>query len=114
NVIQIAAERGLLCLAAFFWFILELYADLIGMLKTAPDDLHWLVLSAIAALTSFIVAGFFSYNFGDSEILLLLLFIVSIPYCISESVLQRQLNDSRIACGSKLSEVPTVGQLRGD
>jgi hypothetical protein len=52
------------------------------MLKTAPDDVHWLVLSAIAALSGFIVAGFFSYNFGDSEILLLLLFIVSIPYSV--------------------------------
>src|SRR6266513_4390284 len=73
NVLQIAAERGLLCLAAFFWFILELYASLLDMLRTAPQDTHWLVLSAIASLSGFIVSGFFSYNFGDSEILLLLL-----------------------------------------
>ena len=108
NVIQIAAERGLLCLAAFFWFIFELYADLLGMLKRGLEDMQWLALSAIAALSGFIVAGFFSYNFGDSEILLLLLFIVSIPYGISESVLQRELNDSRIACGSDLSEISPV------
>jgi O-antigen ligase len=100
NVIQIAAERGLLCLAAFFWFILELYADLLGMLKTGPEHMRWLVLSAIAALSGFIVAGFFSYNFGDSEILLLLLFIVSIPYGF-RSELQRELNDSQIACDYK-------------
>jgi len=37
----------------------------------------------VAALTGFVVAGFFSYNFGDSEILLLLLFIVSVPYGIT-------------------------------
>jgi len=86
NVIQIAAERGLLCLAAFFWFILELYASLFDMLKNAPEEMHWLVLSAMAALSGFIVAGFFSYNFGDSEILLLLLFIVSIPYSVSMRV----------------------------
>jgi len=98
----------LLCLAAFFWLIFELYADLLGMLKTAPKDTHWMVLSAIGALSGFIVAGFFSYNFGDSEILLLLLFIVSMPYGISESVLQRELNDSRIACGGDLSEVSPV------
>ena len=84
NVIQIAAERGLLCLAAFFWLILELYASLLEMLKTAPDNTHWLVLSAIAALSGFIVAGFFSYNFGDSEILLLLLFIVSMPFGVAQ------------------------------
>jgi O-antigen ligase len=86
NVIQIAAERGLLCLAAFFWFIFELYGSLLEMLKTGPEEMHWLVLSAIAALSGFIVAGFFSYNFGDSEILLLLLFIVSIPYGIGGKI----------------------------
>ena len=86
NIIQIAAERGLLCLSAFFWFIFELYASLLDMLKSARDDTRWIVLSAVAALTGFIVAGFFSYNFGDSEILLLLLFIVSVPYGIAATM----------------------------
>lgn len=80
NVIQIAAERGLLCLAAFFWFIFELYASLTRMLKSAAEDSRWTIISALAALTGFLVAGFFEYNFGDSEILLLLLFVVSLPY----------------------------------
>jgi O-antigen ligase len=83
NILQIAAERGLLCLSAFFWFIFELYASLLDMLKTAREEMRWTVLSSVAALTGFIVAGFFSYNFGDSEILLLLLFIVSVPYGIA-------------------------------
>ncbi len=80
NVVQIAAERGLPCLATFIWFILAVYADLMSMLKTAPKDTRWTILSAIAALSGFVVAGFFEYNFGDSEVLLLLLFIVSVPY----------------------------------
>ena len=80
NFMQLAAERGLICLAAFLWFIFELYASLIGMLKTIGDELRWVVLSALSALTGFVIAGFFSYNFGDSEVLLLLLFIVSLPY----------------------------------
>lgn len=79
NVVQIAAERGLICLAAFLWFILELYADLASMLKAATEG-RWVILSALSALTGFVVAGFFEYNFGDSEVLLLLLFIVSLPY----------------------------------
>ena len=83
NVLQIAAERGLLCLAAFFWFIFELYASLLDMLKTGRDHIRWIVLSALSALTGFIVSGFFAYNFGDSEILLLLLFIVSAPYGVA-------------------------------
>jgi O-antigen ligase len=80
NIVQIAAERGLLCLAAFLWFIFAIYADLARMLKTATDETRWTVLSALAAMTGFLVAGFFEYNFGDSEVLLLFLFIVSLPY----------------------------------
>jgi len=86
NVVQIAAERGLLCLVAFLWFIFEIYASLIGMIRTAGSETRWVSLSALAALTGFIISGFFAYNFGDSEVLLLLLFIVSIPYGLSRTV----------------------------
>jgi hypothetical protein len=48
-------------------------------------------------LSGFIVAGFFSYNFGDSEILLLLLFIVSMPYGVSESAALPDLEGQPIA-----------------
>ena len=82
NILQIAAERGLLCLAAFLWLIFAIYADLIRMLKVTDLNRRWIALSAIAALTGFIVAGFFEYNFGDSEVLILLLFIVSLPYAM--------------------------------
>jgi putative inorganic carbon (hco3(-)) transporter len=80
NILQIAAERGLLCLATFLWFILELYAGLVGMYKTAADEVRWTILAAIAAVTGFLIAGLFEYNFGDSEVLMLFLFIVSLPY----------------------------------
>jgi O-antigen ligase len=85
NAVQLAAERGLLCLAAFFWLVFGLYADLLSMLKTATEA-RWVVLSALSALTSFVISGLFAYNFGDSEVLLLLLFIVSVPYGIKETI----------------------------
>jgi O-antigen ligase len=87
NLLQLAAERGLLCLAAFLWFVFELYAGLLGMLKTAKDEARWITLSAVSALTGFMISGLFSYNFGDSEVLLLLLFIVSLPYGVNNAVL---------------------------
>jgi len=86
NFLQLAAERGLLCLAAFLWFVFELYASLIATLKKATDETRWITLSALSALTGFITAGFFTYNFGDSEVLLLLLFIVSLPFGIIRAV----------------------------
>jgi O-antigen ligase len=87
NIVQLAAERGLLCLGTFLWLIFELYAGFIDMLKKAGSGTRWIVLSAVSALTGFIISGLFSYNFGDSEVLLLLLFIVSLPYgsCRTES-----------------------------
>jgi O-antigen ligase len=86
NVVQLAAERGLPCLAAFLWFVFEVYASLISFFKTANKDVRWIAAAAIAALTGFLISGFFSYNFGDSEVLLLLLFIVSVPYGVKEAV----------------------------
>jgi O-antigen ligase len=80
NFLQIAAERGLLSLAAFVWFLVELYRSLLVRLRDSEDDTHWAILGSIAALTAFVVAGITEYNFGDSEVFVLLLFLVSIPY----------------------------------
>jgi len=53
------------------------------MAKSSDAGARWIPLSAIAALTGFLVAGFMEYNFGDSEVLLLLLFIVSVPFGVA-------------------------------
>ena len=84
NFLQIAAERGLICLVAFIWFFVELFKGL-WRLKGAPDPtLRFLSLSALAALTGFLVAGLFEFNFGDSEVLMLFLFIVSVPFGLEQ------------------------------
>ena len=62
------------------------------MLKTATNETRWVALSALSALTGFLISGFFSYNFGDSEVLLLLLFIVSVPYGLIRSVAATGVN----------------------
>ena len=80
NLLQIAAERGLICLIAFVWFFVELFRGLLRLKGTRDPTLRFMALSALAALTGFLVAGLFEYNFGDSEVLMLFLFIVSIPF----------------------------------
>jgi O-antigen ligase len=80
DFLQIAAERGLICFATFLWFLLELYAGLFRLIKTAEQETRWIAISSVAALTGFLVSGFFEYNFGDSEVLLLMLFIVCMPF----------------------------------
>ena len=79
NFLQIAAERGLPCLAALVWLIVALSVELVRITRCPDDGIRWFGLSALSALTGFVIAGLFEYNFGDSEVLLLFLFIVSIP-----------------------------------
>lgn len=106
NVVQLAAERGLLCLAAFLWFLFELYADLATMLRTATEDTRWTILAALASLTGFVVAGFFEYNFGDSEVLLLLLFIVSLPYGLTVPIGENDDSETRLHSNVGVHGIP--------
>ena len=86
NMLQIAAERGLVSLAAFLWLLVELYRSLLQLLKKHETTTRWATLGALAALTGFVVNGMTEYNFGDSEVLVLLLFLVSIPFGLATHV----------------------------
>ncbi len=77
---QIAAERGLLALAAWIVMIGVLTIDMIRRLK-APDT-RFLAASALSGLVATIAAGMAEYNFGDSEFLMLFLVLMTLPYAI--------------------------------
>ncbi len=83
NFLQIAAERGLICLITFVWLFVELFKGLWRLKGTTDPTLRFVSLSALAALTGFLVAGLFEFNFGDSEVLMLFLFIVSVPFGVA-------------------------------
>jgi O-antigen ligase len=80
DFMQIAAERGLLCLAAFVWFLLVLYRSLWRLRKSTDETVRLTAISGLCALTGFLVMGLTEFNFGDSEPLILFFFIVSIPF----------------------------------
>lgn len=75
--LQIAAERGLPALALWGWFIIALTADLARRLREPAA--RPLAAGALAAVTAMLAAGLFEYNFGDSEFLMLLLVLVTLP-----------------------------------
>ena len=83
NYLQTAAERGLPGLAAFLWL---LGAALVGQIRLArrfrASSYAYLAQGAAAATIAFAVAGFFEYNFGDSEVLILWLALLVSGYSV--------------------------------
>ena len=75
--LQIAAERGLPALALWVWFVAAAARDLVLRLRDPAS--RTLAAGALAALAAMLAAGLFEYNFGDSEFLMLLLVLVTLP-----------------------------------
>ena len=75
--LQIAAERGLPALALWLWFVAAVALDLLRRLRDPAS--RTLAAGALAAMAAMLAAGLFEYNFGDSEFLMLLLVLVTLP-----------------------------------
>lgn len=98
NVIQIAAERGIVTLAAWLAFVALAFIGLWPFRRKpdspAPPDsvlLRKIGIGALAVLTALFVAGFFEYNFGDSEIAQLFLVLISLPFAAKR--LEKEAHD---------------------
>jgi O-antigen ligase len=76
--IQIAAERGLIGLAAWLSMLTVLAVDMVRRLKV--PDARFLAASALGCVVAMFAAGMAEYNFGDSEFLMLFLVLVTLPY----------------------------------
>ena len=77
--VQIAAERGLPALAV--WLVVRRRRRVRSVARcsgrTAPAS--W-PRPALAAMVAMLAAGMFEYNFGDSEFLMLLLLLITLPF----------------------------------
>ena len=83
NLFQIGAELGLFALAAWLALWLWVVRDLISLYRQSSDEFsRYLALNGVVAVVAFQVAGLFEYNFGDAEIVILLLFLVTAPYAV--------------------------------
>jgi O-antigen ligase len=88
NILHVAAERGLLALAAWVWLMAAICVGAWRVLRYAgpfgeggPE-----ARAALAALAAFLTMGLFEYNFGDSEVMMILLFIVTLPFAASSGI----------------------------
>jgi len=76
--LQIAAERGLPALAVWLWCIGAVVAAAFRQFRRQTDRV--LSAGALAAVAAMFAAGFFEYNFGDSEFLMMFLVLVTLPF----------------------------------
>lgn len=84
NVLQFAAERGIPCALFWLWLMIRLARDHWKGFVRSKGDSQQTSLYAIgfASVVVLFLAGLFEFNFGDSEVLMIFLFLVSAPYTL--------------------------------
>ena len=90
--LQIAAERGLLGLAAWLWLWITFFVQSMRLLRrlgSAEGLASRLVAGSLAAVFGFLVAGLFEYNFGDSEVVMVAYAVMVLPFVVERSLARR-------------------------
>lgn len=83
--LQIVVERGVVGLVAWLAIFVGFFIHGIAILRRLPRDAtgdRALVLGSLAALVAFLVGGLFEYNFGDTEVLLVALVLMALPFAL--------------------------------
>lgn len=90
--LQLAVERGLVGLALWLWLFIAFFVRTAGLLRRLPAEAtadRALVAGSIAAIAAFLVNGLFEYNFGDTEVLLVAMSVMALPFAIERERAQR-------------------------
>ncbi|HEY3066708.1 MAG TPA: O-antigen ligase family protein [Methylomirabilota bacterium] len=86
DALQIAAERGLLGLAAWLSIWIVFLYRAVRIYRALPpgrSDAAALVAGGIAGVVGFLAAGLFEYNFGDSEVIGLVWVVMAVPFVVA-------------------------------
>jgi putative inorganic carbon (hco3(-)) transporter len=93
--LQITVERGipgLLAWTAIFVTFLVHTVRLVRRLPESPD--RALVVGVLGAIVAFLVAGLFEYNFGDSEVVLVAVALMALPFVVAEGAMSSGVPDA--------------------
>lgn len=86
NFVQIAAERGVPALLAWLSFVFWAIISLLKLTKNKTSAVFPYAVVAAAALLALVTAGLFEYNFADSEIAVLFLYLITVPFAFPKKV----------------------------
>ena len=97
NIIQVAAERGLLGLACWLW-VWGAYGyqtwRIYARLGPEHGQAKALVVGSLASVIGFHIEGLFEYTFGDSEVITLTYFLMALPFVVQHACCSRQALDA--------------------
>jgi len=87
NFIQLAVDTGILGLTAWlgiwFCFFRLLFRKAVDRERDPPEN--WIVFGSAAAGLAFLAGGFFETNYYDSEVVMVLYFIMALPFTSSRT-----------------------------
>ena len=75
NIVHLAAERGVFALGAWIWVWIGYFVLVIQRIRDtrdAPFETRFRMIGGLAVAAGFLSAGMFEYNFGDSEVVMLM------------------------------------------
>jgi len=86
--LQIAAERGLPCLAAWLSMMAlwgwQIYRIRQRLARERLASSLWIADACFAGWLAFMVEGWFEFNFGTTPVLMLFLLLMSFPFTVDE------------------------------
>lgn len=95
NYLQLAAERGIPGLLAWIWFLTAIVWMIVRNMvkKTFPVGSfpYAFNLGFLGAMISLLIAGVFEFNLGDSEVLMLFLFLCACVVSLNNLFLSKQM-----------------------
>ena len=107
NIEQIAVDTGAIGLCAWLSIWVVYFVQLIRRSRQIPPDanVRWVVFGSAAAVIAFLVAGMFENSFYDSEIIILVYFIMALPFV--------DTNTSQSAPSESTAHLHSGSDLRG-
>jgi len=97
NMIQVAAERGLLGLTFWLWIWMAYFRrtwHIYRSLDTAQVRARALVSGSLASVVAFHVEGLFEHTFGDSEVITLVYCFMALPFVVQRARLSGRASTS--------------------
>jgi len=100
--VQVAVDTGIIGLAAWISIWICFFMSLRRQLKNIPESSseYAIALGSGAAVIAFLVAGMFENNFYDSEIIVLMYFIMALPF-ISPKISQGSTSEPSLSRPSR-------------